>query len=303
MTVSRASKIFKKTIYRIYWGIETPYDFFVKCTINIKTFFSNEDPWRIYNMHLQNKLKSMFLKNKVFNFYGIRFPDFSENQTYFDSFIWSYFDIIFLYRKGDKYSPKILDTYDWLMESEGPYCYEDNNINVSVNENDVVIDAGAWIGPFSAYAAKKKATVYAFEPSAENRIFLLETARLNGSIEVIPMGLSDESSVARFVEDGMGSKILDKATDGDNHVEITTLDEFVLKNNLKKIDFIKSDIEGFERKMLKGATNVLRTHAPKLAICTYHFPDDPQILSSIILEANPKYKIVQRRMKLYAQVI
>jgi hypothetical protein len=72
--------------------------------------------------------------------------------------------------------------------------------------------------------------------------------------------------------------------------------------DIKKIDFIKVDIEGAERDMLRGATNVLKTFAPKLAICTYHLPDDPMVLEDIILEANPKYKVVHLKMKLFACV-
>jgi hypothetical protein len=43
--------------------------------------------------------------------------------------------------------------------------------------------------------------------------------------------------------------------------------------------------------MLKGAANTLKKFAPKLAICTYHLPDDPQVLESIIKEVNPDYKV------------
>jgi hypothetical protein len=63
------------------------------------------------------------------------------------------------------------------------------------------------------------------------------------------------------------------------------------------------DIKGAERDMLRGATNVLKTFAPKLAICTYHLPDDPEVLEQIIKEANPKYKVVHIRKKLFAAVI
>jgi hypothetical protein len=54
--------------------------------------------------------------------------------------------------------------------------------------------------------------------------------------------------------------------------------------------------------MLKGARNVLKEFAPKLAICRYHLPDDPKTLKEIILDANPEYRIVQRKCKLYASI-
>jgi hypothetical protein len=86
-------------------------------------------------------------------------------------------------------------------------------------------------------------------------------------------------------------------------ITITSLDKFVTENKLERVDFIKADIEGAERDMLKGATNVLKTFAPKLAICTYHLPDDSQVLEQIIKEANPAYTVVHLRHKLFAAVV
>lgn len=85
-------------------------------------------------------------------------------------------------------------------------------------------------------------------------------------------------------------------------VETTTIDTFVQENNITKIDFIKVDIEGAERLMLKGAKKTLQTLKPKLAICTYHFKDDPMVLEAIIKEANPNYIVNHRWKKLYAYV-
>jgi hypothetical protein len=71
---------------------------------------------------------------------------------------------------------------------------------------------------------------------------------------------------------------------------------------LEKIDFIKADIEGAERDMIKGAYNVLNEFAPKLALCTYHLPDDPVVMERLIKDANPKYKVVHIHKKLFACV-
>jgi hypothetical protein len=85
-------------------------------------------------------------------------------------------------------------------------------------------------------------------------------------------------------------------------VKIYALDTFVKEAGLARVDFIKADIEGAERDMLRGAAATLRDFAPKLALCTYHLLDDPEVLEHLILEANPRYKVVQFRKKLYAAV-
>jgi hypothetical protein len=55
---------------------------------------------------------------------------------------------------NDDYHKEIVEYYDQIM-SEGQYGYTDGLFDVTVKENDIVIDAGAWIGDFSAYAASK----------------------------------------------------------------------------------------------------------------------------------------------------
>jgi len=194
------------------------------------------------------------------------------------------------------------------VSCEGPYELGE----VIVASDDIVIDCGAKIGLFSAIASNKGAIVYAFEPNKHIiNEFLSETSAYNPNIHICEAALSDKKEQITFwgsdVNIGMGQ--IDKVSNGPRSthnermiVQATTLDEFVDEMNLPRIDFIKSDIEGAERYMLKGASHVLKEFSPKLAICTYHFPDDPKALREIILDANPNYIIEQKPMKLYAHV-
>jgi FkbM family methyltransferase len=203
----------------------------------------------------------------------------------------------------DNYSREAVEYFDIKM-MEGAYGYTDGDFDVTVKLDDVVIDAGAWIGDFSSYAAGKGAVAYAFEPVKANFDVLCETARLcNNQIKPVQMGLGDKAGsveVAVSDEDSSGSYMFFSKSSKRETLKITTIDEFVRQERLERVDFIKSDIEGEERNLLIGAAQTLRKYAPKLAICTYHNPEDPQLLSEIIVKANPRYRIVHTHAKLFA---
>jgi FkbM family methyltransferase len=244
----------------------------------------------------------------VFNFNGALLPKSEESSP--DS---EMFADIFLFHVffADNYGKDLVEMIERDMP-EGPYGYTDGGFDVSVKKGDVVIDAGAFIGDFSAYAAAKGAVCYAFEPTETTFQLLQKTAELNGG-KIIPVqkGLGNiEGEVEFFINNGNAGGNAINVRQGDANrrkknistIKITTLDTFVREQGLTKVDFIKADIEGAERDMLAGARNMLKTFTPKLAICTYHLPDDPQVLERLILDANPNYKVRQGPKKLYASV-
>ena len=233
-----------------------------------------------------------------------------ETERGFFSFVFddTYYSYYWL---DDKYDEETFDRCDKFLV-EGLYGLVNDKVNVTVKPGDVVIDAGSWLGDFAAYASVKGATVYAFEPTDSTFEILKKTAELNGNIIPVNKGLSDERASASFFLAGetnnSGSNTLMKHEDNsDFHedsslVETITLDDFVRENNIERVDFIKSDIEGFERKLLAGAQETLKRFAPKLALCTYHLPDDSEVMEALIKQANPKYNVVQKRKKLFASV-
>lgn len=187
---------------------------------------------------------------------------------------------------------------------EGPYEY-----GKAVFRRGTVIDAGANIGMFSCCAAARGCRVYAFEPTASAREYLRKNAGLyrEGMIEIESCALSDHCGKEFFsVNDaGEGTKNrLSRQPEAGSHLEeaaVITIDAYA-EQKIGKVDFIKADIEGAERKMLMGAQKTLKESAPVLSLCTYHLPDDREVLTELILNANPKYKIQYGWQKLYAYV-
>ena len=190
-----------------------------------------------------------------------------------------------------------------IFDGEGPYETSD----VQIHNGDIVIDCGANMGIFSILAVKRGAnTVYAFDPQ-ENALNLLNDNicmnNCTGKIIPVPLGLSDKKCTLSFTENDENIDASRISREGDietTTIECTTLDEWVAENDIPHIDFIKADIEGAERDMLKGARDTIKRDHPRLAICTYHLPDDPKVLKEIILSIDSTYHIEQREKKLYA---
>jgi len=162
---------------------------------------------------------------------------------------------------------------------EGPYEYE----KVKLGNDDIVIDAGANLGLFSLYCLNKNVQkVYAFEPQKSVLPILEKNILLNNAeeyIEIVPFGLSDKVGEFELSHSNIGpsaaSIVIDEIVSMNSEViKCVDLDSWVIENNIFRVDFIKADIEGAERKMLAGATRILKDFSPNLAICTYHFPDD-----------------------------
>ncbi len=189
---------------------------------------------------------------------------------------------------------------------EGPYEYN----NVRLRNNDIVFDLGANFGMFSAFASSKNCEVHAFEPTIETvEKYLSKTAGLNPNITIVTKAVSDEDGYQKFTIDEKDSRCnglsktktnLLRHDESKLLIPTTTIDSYVNEKNLSRVNFIKADIEGAERLMLKGASDTLKYFEPDLAICYYHLYDDYKVLTDLIKEANPNYVIEHKWKKIYA---
>ena len=149
--------------------------------------------------------------------------------------------------------------------------------------NKDVIDAGAFVGDSALVISEfTNGNIYGFETLQNNFDLMKKTIQMNDITNLIPinMGLSDKVEVKdlfiannslcnSFCINGINT-----FSDSEKiSVKCTTIDEFVKENNLE-IGLIKSDIEGGEQMLLKGAINTLRDQKPTLIISIYHSFDD-----------------------------
>ena len=179
----------------------------------------------------------------------------------------------------------ILPTFfnDFSMLVEGSYEWNE----VILDKNDIVFDCGANIGSFSAIALSKGCEVHAFEPIPDTFALLKKNLRHYKSEKqyLNMIGLSNKTSIEDFYIHPSSLSNSYLIADGNKErisIPVTTIDHYVKENNIKKVDFIKVNIEGAERHMLLGATDTIKKYRPKLSISTSLFNDDPQIIEELI---------------------
>ncbi len=150
---------------------------------------------------------------------------------------------------------------------------EDRFITKEIAQADirVALDVGANIGSYSAKLATclSHATIYAFEPARASFSALKQTASRFAEIIVpINAAVSDYDGTATLFSHKPLSETatLEKTILGtpalSESVAVRTIDSVVAEYNLTRVDFIKIDTEGFEREVLRGAQETLRTLKP-----------------------------------------
>ncbi len=216
-------------------------------------------------------------------------------------------DFMGIFLSDDKYIDRNFISNS-AFRLEGPYEEE----GVNLENEDVVIDAGANLGFFSILAGGKigpNGKVFAFEPIKKTANILrknIEYNNLSNNVDVIENALGNKRGELSFAvnEDVLGcsSNVLRDGKKNIEKVQQITLDSFVEDNNIKKIDFIKADIEGMERNLIDGAERTIKKFKPKLSICIYHLPDDPEIIEKLILDYVPEYNIRKTKQKIFAWI-
>lgn len=167
----------------------------------------------------------------------------------------------------------------WLKNKKEYYCHY--FIRNLINKDDVIIDIGANLGYYSRIFAQltgKSGQVYAVEPVALFRGILNDNVKRFSNIKILPYALGKNNGE----EISMGLPASNKyLSHGRTHVvganeqnkfERTFTAEMRnpkdLFQELKKIDYIKCDIEGYEVVVIPEMLPLLKQHKPTLQIET-----------------------------------
>lgn len=175
--------------------------------------------------------------------------------------------ITYFLRNGLKYKVRV-NTTDrnvlneiWIYKSYNPKGFE-------IKKEDIVFDIGGHIGIFTIFAAKhaRNGKVYVFEPMPENYKLLRDNVEINKASNVFAYNkaLSNKNGKQAFYiseGDNKGNNSFYQIYKNSKkiEVELISISDFIRKNKIKNIDFLKVDCEGGEYDIfMRSPTSILK---------------------------------------------
>lgn len=152
------------------------------------------------------------------------------------------------------------------------------NLEEKIKENFIIVDVGANIGTMTVRFAKLASLgkIIAFEPSLQTYNRLIKHIEINNLTNIIAVnqGVGYKSGAFKLykvVETNPGmNRILPNNLSDEvlefEYISVSTLEKELEKLQVKKVDLIKIDVEGYEYQVLKGAEKILDLYKPMLFI-------------------------------------
>lgn len=180
---------------------------------------------------------------------------------------------------GLKYQGNLNTFIDWSVYFYGAYekgiLFLMKDV-VKEKPNPIFIDVGANVGHHSLFMSKLCDEVHSFEPYDRVKDILMSKLLFNKCSNIIDhnVGLGEKSEFIDFYAPvgrniGTGSFMAEHAKDNNikyGKLEIVEGDLYISKLNLKRVDLIKIDVEGFEKYVLLGLRDTLAKYRPSVVM-------------------------------------
>ena len=172
-----------------------------------------------------------------------------------------------------------------------------DTLNALITETPkaIFMDIGANVGHHSIFLSKFASQVLAFEPYPKvNMQFKQQIAHNNiSNIQIFETGLSDRRETLNYYaptgnNEGIGSfdeSSIGKGNTSYGKLELQEGDQVMASDSWKNIKLIKIDVEGFEKKVIKGLTRTIEEERPVI-VCEITYG---QQLSFVSIEELSSY--------------
>lgn len=135
--------------------------------------------------------------------------------------------------------------------------YEDGGENlyfkgISLNNESIVFDVGGFYGDFTEQVLSIcTCDVYIFEPVKKFHEAIEKRYLNNKKIYLFNAGLSNKDSYTQISLEGSSSSVFKNSQSNHENIKLISAVDFIRNNNIRRIDFIKINIEGGEYDLLE----------------------------------------------------
>lgn len=173
-----------------------------------------------------------------------------------------------------------------------------------INENSVILDLGSYSGltailfdlAISEHNKDAKGRVITVDADLNNKKYILKNLKkykkkTKRHIDFLPAAVWHEDGELEFASEGhMAASIYHVNMHRGKVIKVPSmkLSSIAKKYNLKKIDFIKCDIEGAEREIFKDA-EFFKKYSPKIILETHYMEDEITLTNEIVINDLTKY--------------
>jgi FkbM family methyltransferase len=184
--------------------------------------------------------------------------------------------IFLLKKRGYKLSKIYSFEFGRNFQDDISFLFSNNSLNI-------IFDVGANMGQSISLFKNRfpKSQIYSFEPISDLYRVLKEKFVIDPSIKIFNFAVGSNTGEISFFENSESdmSSILKSGKDcwGDlksqYKVPMVDLDSFCNEHGIQFIDLLKSDTQGFDFEVLKGAKNLLKGNRIKYIYIEFIFSD------------------------------
>lgn len=161
-----------------------------------------------------------------------------------------------------------------------------------LTQHEVFVNCGAFDARYSKkfidLVDGKYDQIFNIECDENNYSMVCENMQLYSNVTNIKKGLHSKKEILKFNAMGNGMSCIED--DGAFSVEVDRLDNMINE----RVTFIKMDIEGAEYDAISGASSLIQTYKPKMAVCIYHNIEDFIKIPRLIKSLDTNYKFAVR---------
>lgn len=168
---------------------------------------------------------------------------------------------------------------------------------VHPESGDIMLDGGVsdMVGVQKRFAQSvgEKGCVFGFEPIPDMAAAARKELAVFPQYHLQTAGLGETTEEVRFTYLRDSSHIAAHDFEEENSVlcQMTSIDDFVRKHWLGRVNCIKLDVEGAEMLALTGGRETILKNRPKLIVCLYHKPSDMIDVPLFVHEISEKYAL------------